>query len=176
MRCVLLLSLALHATGTGIGLGRRAAVRVRRTRLRPSSDPGHAGGRDEIFLRGGLCGFDRAGELRPGKQAQFDAAPLVAAYAGAANLFHQVGAPDQAVGALENLTGDFPQAAASGAPFSTRSKTPATTLGLGDRADPETDRAAQVHRTWSPLATCSPAGWPILRWSSTPASSPRRGG
>ena len=83
-------------------------------------DPDHLGmPEDAVTYLRGLLWFDRAGELRPGKQAEFDAAALVAAYARAADLFHRVGVPGQAVGALENLTAHFPQARPSAVPRGT---------------------------------------------------------
>ena len=91
-----------------------------------------------------LLWFDRAGELRPGKQAEFDAAALVAAYARAANLFHRVGVPESG----GHRAGEPDRLLPAGQPRavpSTYSANSWGTLGLGDRADPETDRVVQAY-------------------------------
>jgi hypothetical protein len=103
---------------------------------------------DAVTYLRGLLWFDRAGELRPGKQAQFDAGALVAAYARAADLFHRVGVPGQAVGALENLTSYFRQLDRQQC-LEVLDELAGTTLGLGDRADPETDRVVQAYHAVS---------------------------
>jgi hypothetical protein len=141
VRCALLLGLALDATGTGIGPAEGLLCVDDALRL----DPDHLGmPEDAVTYLRGLLWFDRAGELRPGKQAQLDAGALVAAYARAADLFHRVGVPGQAVGALENLTSYFPQVDRQQC-LEVLDELAGTTLGLGDRADPETDRVVQAY-------------------------------
>ena len=139
--CALLLGLALDATRTGTGPAEGLLCVDEALRL----DPDHLGMREDAvtYLRG-LLWFDRAGELRPGKQPEFDAAALVAAYARATDLFHRVGVPGQAVGALENLTPHFPQLDRQQC-LEVLAELAGTTLGLGDRADPETDRVVQAY-------------------------------
>ena len=139
--CALLLGLALDATRTGTGRAEGLLCVDDALRL----DPDHLGMQDDAvtYLRG-LLWFDRAGELRSGKRAEFDAAALVAAYARAADLFHRVGVPGQAVSALENLTPHFPQLDRQQC-LEVLAELAGTTLGLGDRADPETDRVVQAY-------------------------------
>jgi hypothetical protein len=140
VRCALLLALALDATRTGTGPAEGLLCVDDALRL----DPHHLGmPEDAVTYLRGLLWFDRAGELRPGKRAGFDAAALVAAYARAADLFHRVGVPRQAVGALENLTPYFPQLDRQQC-LEVLDELAGTTLGLGDRADPETDRVVQA--------------------------------
>jgi hypothetical protein len=141
VRCALLLDLALDATRTGTGPAEGLLCVDDALRL----DPDHLGmPEDAVTYLRGLLWFDRAGELRPGKQAQFDAGALVAAYARAADLFHRVGVPGQAVSALEYLTRDFPQLDRRQC-LEVLDELAGTTLGLGDRADPETDRVVQAY-------------------------------
>ena len=141
VKSALLLDLALNATGKGIGPVEGQACVDDALRL----DQSHLGmPEDAVTYLQGLLSFDRAGELRPGEQAEFDAAALVAAYARAANLFHRVGVPGQAVAALEHLTGYFPQVDPRQC-LEILEELMGTTLGLGDRADPETDRVVQAY-------------------------------
>jgi hypothetical protein len=140
VRSALLLALALDAMRTGTGPAEALLCVDDAVRL----DPDHLGmPEDAVTYLRALLWFDRAGELLPGKQAQFDAAGLVAAYARAAVLFHLVGAPGQAVGALEYLTPYFPRLKRKQC-LEILDELIGTTLGLGDRADPETDRVVQA--------------------------------
>lgn len=145
VRCAVLLALALDATQAGTGPAEALLCVDDAFEL----DRNHLGMPDDAvtYLRG-LLWFDRAGELRPGKQAQFDAGALVAAYARAADLFHRVGVPGQAVGALENLTSYFRQLDRQQC-LEVLDELAGTTLGLGDRADPETDRVVQAYHAVS---------------------------
>jgi len=141
VKSALLLGLALNATGSGMGPVEGQACVDDALRL----DQSHLGmPEDAVTYLQGLLWFDRAGELRPGQRAEFDAAALVAAYARAANLFHRVGVPGQAVAALEHLTGYFQQVDPRQC-LDILGELTGTTLGLGDRADPETDRVVQAY-------------------------------
>ncbi len=141
VRCALLLGLALDATRTGIGPAEALLCVDDADRL----DPAHLGmPEDAVTYLRGLLWFDRAGELRLGKKADFDAVALVAAYARAADLFHRVDVPGQAIGALEHLTGYFPRLQREQC-VEVLAELAGTTLGLGDRVDPETDRVVQAY-------------------------------
>jgi hypothetical protein len=141
VRCALLLALALDATRTGTGPAEALLCVDDAVRL----DPDHLGmPEDAVTYLRALLWHDRAGELRPGKQAKFDAAALVAAYARAADLFHRCGVSDLAVRALESLTPYFPLLERQQC-LEVLDELATTTLGLGDGADPETDRVVQAY-------------------------------
>ena len=140
VRCAVLLHLARSSALTG--KGPREALQCVEDAL--AMDPDRIGLREEAvdFLRGRLW-FDRAGELREVAARSGDPDELAIAYARSADRFHRAGVPELAVEALEAITKQFPSLSQK-ASLEALNEVAGTTLGLGDRADPETDRVVQA--------------------------------
>jgi hypothetical protein len=140
VKCAVLLDLALQSTQTGTGP--IEALECIDAAL--AADGMRMGLRAEVVdLLRGLLWNDRAGELRLTASEPSDVTDLAIAYSRATHWLHRGGQPALSVESLSALTPLFPLLPGM-ACLEVLSEVTGTTLGLGDLADPETDRVIQM--------------------------------